>query len=324
MAATMENDRRLCELWLDALSAERGISDNTMSAYRSDLDKYLGWLAASDLSVLTAGSSEIIAFMTEIEEKGYAETSLRRLRSTVKSVHAFLATEGHRETNPTIDFARLPRIRKLPYVMSMKDVDLLLETAHARAFDANVGIRRQAGYARRAALLETMYASGMRVSEAVSLPSRYIKEDTRALIIEGKGKKERLVPLHARALEAILNWKRLAGALGITSAKWAFHSLQSGKNHITRGTAFTEIKETAAFAALPNHRKISPHVLRHAFATHLLSNGADLRSIQEMLGHADLGTTEIYTHVDMKRAQSMVVDLHPLGDKMRESLSSID
>lgn len=310
----MSGDQTLAELWLDALSAERGSSPNTLEAYRSDLEKYVGWLSSRKRSFRNATSDDAVSFIASLEDRGYAETSLRRIRSTVKSLHAFLAAEGHCETNPTIDFARLPKIRSIPHVMSMKDVDLLLEEAHRRALDLNVGVRRQAGYARRAALLETMYASGMRVSEAVSLPAKYIKPDVKALIIEGKGKKERLVPLNKTALAAILNWRKLASEIGIASSKWAFHSTRSGKTHLTRQTAFEEIKEAAVAAGLPNPSKISPHALRHAFATHLLSNGADLRSIQEMLGHADLGTTEIYTHVDMTRSKAMVFDLHPLGD----------
>lgn len=314
MMATIRNDRQLCELWLDALSAERGISTNTMSAYRSDLDKYLAWLASAKLTIPTASSSDVTDFLQSIDEKGYAEKSMRRIRSTVRSVHTFLSNEGYCEKNPTIDFARLKDIRSLPYVMSMTDVDQLLATAQRQAADTSVGPRRQAGYARRLALFETMYASGMRVSEAVSLPIKFIKPDARAIIIEGKGKKERLVPLHTRAVHAILEWKRLGKVIGITSAKWAFHSLNSGESHLSRQAAFNEVKETAAAAGLSNVSKISPHSLRHAFATHLLSNGADLRMIQEMLGHADLGTTEIYTHVDMTRTKSMVFDLHPLAE----------
>jgi integrase/recombinase XerD len=318
MAPTPGQDRLLCDLWLDAISAERGVSTNTLSAYGADLDKYTGWLAKETISIKAVTPSDIVRYITFLEDLGHKETSLRRMRSTVRQVHSFLAREGICEANPTVHFARLPKIKSLPYVMSMNDVDRLLEAAHELASDPQFGELRQAGYARRAALMETMYASGMRVSEAVSLPARFIKEDVKALVIKGKGDKERWVPLHPKAVEAILTWKRMARGLGFTDSKWAFHSLRNDGTHLSRRSAFDEIRETAATAGLANAKRISPHKLRHAFATHLLSNGADLRSIQEMLGHADLGTTEIYTHVDLTRAKAMVVDLHPLGDEFRD------
>lgn len=308
------DDVLLGELWFEALAAERGASSNTLAAYRSDLDKFVRWLAGRGLRISTAEPANVLEFLAHGEKRGYAEATLRRQRSVVKSLYSFLVAEGRCPRNPTADFGSLPKIKTLPFVLSIGDVDRLLAAAHRLAADGSVGLHRQAGYARRAALLETMYASGMRVSEAVSLPAKFIKPDARYLVVEGKGGKERLVPLHGRAIDAILNWKDLAKQIGIGSSRWVFHSIRSGESHLTRQASFQEIKQAAIDAGLPNPNKVSPHVLRHAFATHLLRNGADLRSIQEMLGHADLGTTEIYTHVDMTRAKAMVVDLHPLGD----------
>ena len=175
---------------------------------------------------------------------------------------------------------------------------------------------------RRAALFEVLYASGMRVSEAVNLPAKAIASGARSMIVTGKGGKDRLVPLHDRAIEAIAFWRRLAAAYGSQSEKWVFHSVRNGATALTRQSALAEIKEAAVAAGIPNPDRVSPHKLRHAFASHLLSNGANLREIQEMLGHADLGTTEIYLHTDMSRTAAMVRDLHPLNDRLPDPAAS--
>jgi integrase/recombinase XerD len=207
--------------------------------------------------------------------------------------------------------APMRRRQRLLTVLSIAEVDRLLIKAHALADDPSSGLFKQASYARRAALLETIYGSGMRVSEAVSLRARTACAKVSHLLIRGKGDKERIVPLHAKALDAILRWRRLAAEYGTHSGIWLFHSVRDGKKHLTTRAAELEIKDTAVAAGLSRADLVTPHGLRHAFATHLLANGADLRLIQSFLGHADFGTTEIYTHVEISRSKAMVMDLHP-------------
>ncbi|GJD66341.1 Tyrosine recombinase XerD [Methylobacterium frigidaeris] len=208
----------------------------------------------------------------------------------------------------------MKRPERLPFTPGIEVVHRLIETAHALAWDETVGLCRQAGYARRAASLETLYASGMRVSEAVTRPAEAVRRGTRMIHVRGKGGKDRLVALPGRAVEAIGWWRELAGRYGSRSDLWLFHRVSNGERHLTIDAALKEIKETAAAAGIPNASRWSPHKLRHSFATHLLQNGGDLRVIGELLGHADLGTTGVYTKVDLSRAQRMVWDLHPLSD----------
>jgi integrase/recombinase XerD len=252
-------------------------------------------------------------------DAGYAEATLAHRRSVVRGLHGFLVAEELSTSNPTRDLAPMKRSAPLPYTPTIEEVDQLLEAAHRQASDASVGLYRQAGYARRAALLEVLYASGMRVSEAVHLPSSAICSGARAITVAGKGGKERLVPLHERAVQAVSLWRGLAQEHGTASDSWLFHSVRDGSRPLTRQASLLEIKEAARAAGLRHPDRISPHKLRHAFATHLLRNGADLRVIQELLGHADLGSTEIYTHVDVSRAQAMVRDLHPMNDQQAET-----
>ncbi|TKB08697.1 MAG: integrase, partial [Mesorhizobium sp.] len=168
-------------------------------------------------------------------------------------------------------------------------------------------------YARRAALFEALYSSGMRITEAVRLPASVLANNGKMFNIRGKGDKERMVPLGSRAVEAMRLWRSLAAEYGVVSPKWLFHSVRDGSKPTSRSAAFRDVRETAEMAGLARPDEVSPHVLRHAFATHLLSNGADLRAIQTLLGHEDIGTTEIYTHVDQRRSIDMVIRLHPLG-----------
>jgi integrase/recombinase XerD len=181
-----------------------------------------------------------------------------------------------------------------------------------------VGLYRQAGYARRAALFETLYASGMRISEALSLPSDAAPPGTRMLLVRGKGDKQRLVPLHERAITAIVQWQKLAHAYsGGKPTQWLFHSVRNGSLVLTRQAALLEIKEAAVATGLARPERVSPHVLRHAFATPMHSGGTGLRVLQELLGHAGIETTQIYTHLDTSRLHHMVCDLHPLNEEER-------
>jgi len=320
MDPVIEN-RRLGMLWLDALSAEKGSSRNTLQAYEDGLLSYLTWLGDREMRLADVRPETVLDFIGDLDGRGYAEATVLHRRTVVRSLHRFLIAEGMAESDPTFRFEPMKRRQKLPFVLSIAEVDRLLETAHVLAADPSDGPGRQAGYARRAALFETLYASGMRISEAIALPAKAIKPGTRALTIRGKGNKDRLVPLHDRAVEAILNWRRLAKANGMVSEQWLFHSVRDGSKHLTRQAALKEIKSAALAAGLRSPEKVSPHVLRHAFATHMLSNGADLRVIQELLGHSDIGTTEIYTHVDTSRTARMVFDLHPLNEATAEEVA---
>jgi integrase/recombinase XerD len=220
--------------------------------------------------------------------------------------------------DPTATMTSMRRPRKLPFVLSIDETEALLETAHTLAADPSVGLYRQAGYARRAALFETLYASGMRIGEALSLPSDAARLGTRMLLVRGKGDKQRLVPLHARAIEAVAHWQGLAASYsGGVPSPWLFHPVRNGAKPLTRQAALLEIKEAAVAAGLPHPERVSPHVLRHAFATHLHANGTDLRVLQELLGHAGIETTQIYTHLDTSHLHHMVRDLHPLNDEQQ-------
>lgn len=307
-------NHRLAEMWLAAILSENGVSLGTADTYRDDLNDYLEWLNDRSLSLVDVRYENLVEYLGHLIGRGLEETTLAKKRSVVRSFHRFLLSEGYASADPSAQLEAMKRGRSLPHTISMEEVDRLLDTAHAKAADVSLSPFAQASHARRAALLETIYASGMRVSEAVSLTRAALADGARSIFIRGKGEKDRLVPIHARALSAIELWFRCAKAYGVTSEKWVFHSVRDGSRPLTRQASLAEIKQAALDANLRDPRKISPHKLRHAFATHLLANGADLRVIQEMLGHADLGTTELYTHVEDSRNRRMVLDLHPLGE----------
>jgi len=243
---------------------------------------------------------------------------MARRITVARGLHKFLIAEELGSCDPTNNLSTMRRPRKLPFVLSITETEALLETAHALAADPSVGLYRQAGYARRAALFETLYASGMRISEALSLPSDAAPPGTRMLLVRGKGDKQRLVPLHDRAIAAIAQWQKLASVYsGGKPSQWLFHSVRNGSKALTRQAGLLEIKEAAVAAGLSSPERVSPHVLRHAFATHMHSGGTDLRVLQELLGHAGIETTQIYTHLDTSRLHQMVRDLHPLNEEDR-------
>jgi integrase/recombinase XerD len=312
----MRANRRLAQLWLDALATELGASAGTLDTYTDDLTCYLAWLEDQDLGLDEVTLERVRDYIAHLDQRGYAGSTVARRITVVRGLHRFLIAEDLGATDPTATLSRMRRSRKLPFVLSIAETEALLETAHTLAADPSVGLYRQAGYARRAALFETLYASGMRISEALSLPSDAAPAGTRMLLVRGKGDKQRLVPLHARAIAAMAHWQRLAAAYsGGAPSPWLFHPVRSGAKPLTRQAALLEIKEAAVAAGLPSPERVSPHVLRHAFATHLHANGTDLRVLQELLGHAGIETTQIYTHLDTARLHQMVRDLHPLNEE---------
>ncbi len=315
----MRRNRRLAQLWLDALATEFGASAGTLDTYTDDLNCYLAWIEDHALGLSDVGLDRIRDYIAHLDQRGYAGSTLARRITVVRGLHRFLIAEDLGSSDPTATMTSMRRPRKLPFVLSIDETEALLETAHRLAAGPSVGLYRQASYARRAALFETLYASGMRISEALSLPSDAARPGTRMLLVRGKGDKQRLVPLHARAIEAVAHWQRLAAVYsGGAPSPWLFHSVRNGAKPLTRQAALLEIKEAAVAAGLPNPERVSPHVLRHAFATHMHANGTDLRVLQELLGHAGIETTQIYTHLDTSRLHQMVRDLHPLNEEQQD------
>jgi integrase/recombinase XerD len=293
----MDRNRRLGELWLDALISERGAADGTVEAYEDDLDCYLRFLAERSRDLADVSSDDIADYLAYLDDWGYARSTTEGRRAVIRALHRFLNSERIATHDPTSLIGPLPAQRPIPQVLSVTEVTQLLDSAHQLASDASFGLYRQAGYARRAALFETLYASGMRISEACRLPARAARTNNRHLLIKGNGDKERLVPLNETAIEAILRWRRLADEYGTSSGVWLFHSVKDGRKHLSSRASELEIKEAAAAAGLRRAELVTPNVLRHAFAAHILRNGADLRAIQALLGHEDLATTEIYIHL---------------------------
>ena len=299
-------------LFLDMLTAERGAAAHTIEAYRRDLSEFLAFLTAKGNTARTATPENLRAFLSGLARKGLAPTSRVRKLSAIRQFFRFLLAEGLRKDDPcsAIDSPRLPR--PLPKILSFAEVETLLDTAvHAGERAADGAARRRA--LRFYALLETLYATGLRVSELISLPRGVLTADDRVLTIKGKGGRERLVPLNDPARKA------LAAHFAVVEedesnvrpkSPWLFPS--SGGAHLTRQRFGQELKALAIAAGIEPAR-VSPHVLRHAFASHLLERGADLRTVQQLLGHADISTTQIYTHVIEERLRRLVEEHHPLA-----------
>lgn len=289
-------------------SAERGVAANTLDAYGRDLRDFAAFLAGRGLTVEAADGTAIRAYLAALARSGLSpRTSARRL-STLRRFHCFLLTEGVRPDDPCAVIDSPRQGRRLPKLLSEAEVDALLTAARRRAGPEGV---------RLVALLELLYATGLRVSELVGLPLTALQRDLTMVVVCGKGEKERMIPLTEPAQAAVAVYKTArghflpAGRPGGAGAKWLFPS-RSGEGHLTR-QRFAQMLKGLALEAGLDPGKVSPHVLRHAFATHLLDHGADLRSVQQMLGHADISTTQIYTHVLAERLKALVQDHHPLA-----------
>ncbi|APF36362.1 site-specific tyrosine recombinase XerD [Chelatococcus daeguensis] len=308
-------DDRLIALYLDMLAAERGASANTLAAYGRDLEDYTAFLAAAGTGLRSADAAMIRAYLQDVHTRGFKASSAARRLSAVRQLHKFLYAEGYRGDDPTGAIEGSKQGRPLPKVLSVAEVDRLIATAHEGIDDEKRPLRGRRRAARLACLLELIYATGLRVSELVSLPVAAARTKERFLLVKGKGGKERLVPLTGAARRAMRTWLDLAttGEAADRTSPWLFPA-DSESGHLTRQAFARELKDLAIAAGLDPAR-VSPHVLRHAFASHLLQNGADLRIVQELLGHADIATTQIYTHVLDERLKAMVRDLHPLADK---------
>ena len=305
------SNETLIELFLDMIAAERGASRNTLDAYRRDLADFSADLGRAGGSIAGADSDELRAHLGRLAKRGLAAASVARRLSAIRQLYRFLYSEGHRGDDPAAVIEGPKRGRSLPKVLSIQQVDDLL----AQARD---GVKAEAKSERlRAArlncLLEVLYATGLRVSELVALPEAAARRDQRMLVIRGKGGRERLVPLNDQAKRTMTDYLAMRAAAKLDKSKWLFPSFgESG--HLSRQHFARELKALAGAAGL-KASQVSPHVLRHAFASHLLQNGADLRVVQTLLGHADISTTQIYTHVLEERLKSLVRDLHPLAEK---------
>ncbi|NIJ38543.1 integrase/recombinase XerD [Sphingopyxis panaciterrae] len=290
------SDGALIDRFLEMMAAERGASRNTLAAYRRDLDQAAEWITGGLADADVAALRKLMA-----DYQSLAASSAARKLSALRQFFAFLLDEGERADNPALDIARPATQRPLPRILTHEDVERLF----AQAVEEAAGEVPPAAAVRMLLLLELLYGSGLRASELVSLPRRAMAGGREFLIVRGKGDKERLVPLSGRARDVLDRWTPLLA----DGSPWLF---PSGKAHISRVRLFQMLRGLAGRAGI-DPAAISPHVLRHAFATHLLEGGADLRALQLMLGHADIATTEIYTHVDSRRLVELVNKRHPLA-----------
>jgi integrase/recombinase XerD len=307
------SDDTLVELFLDMQAAERGAGENTLAAYRNDLDDLAAHLRAARKTVVNATTDDLRKFIASLAERGFKASSLARRLSAVRQLYRFLYAEGKRGDDPAAVLEGPKRARVLPKVLSIADVDGLLKQARANSENAKQPPAQRLRAARLLCLLEVVYATGLRVSELVTLPASAARRDQRMLVVRGKGGKERLVPLNNQAKRAMAEYLELRGEAGRDAkSKWLFPSFGE-RGHLTRQHFARELKSLGQACGIAPSR-LSPHVLRHAFASHLLHNGADLRVVQTLLGHADISTTQIYTHVLEDRLKTLVRDLHPLAD----------
>jgi integrase/recombinase XerD len=308
------SDEVLVELFLDMLAAERGAGENTLGAYRNDLADLSAHLRAAGRTIANAATDDLRDFIASLNERGFKASSLARRLSAVRQLYRFLYAEGKRADDPAAVLEGPKRARTLPKILSIAEVDALLKQATANATNDKQPTAQRLRAARLLCLLEVVYATGLRVSELVALPASAARRDQRMLVVRGKGGKERVVPLNNQAKRATASYLELRAAAAGRDAqsKWLFPSFGE-HGHLTRQHFARELKALGQACGIEPAR-LSPHVLRHAFASHLLHNGADLRVVQTLLGHADISTTQIYTHVLEERLKSLVRDLHPLAD----------
>ncbi len=313
------SDAKLIDLFLDMLAAEQGAGNNTLEAYRRDLADLSGFLAAQGQTFVVAETQVLRDYLADLDTRGFKSSSVARRLSAMRHLFRFLLNERVRGDDPAAILSGPKRGRGLPKVLSVADVDRLLTRAKILTEQAEASPQERFRALRLYCLLEVLYATGLRVSELVSLPLSAARSGARMIVVRGKGNKERLVPLNDTSRRAMADYLAAMEALkapkqkNASNSKWLFPSFgESG--HLTRQHFARDLKELAASAGLAP-RLVSPHVLRHAFASHLLHNGADLRIVQTLLGHTDISTTQIYTHVVEERLKSLVRDLHPLAEK---------
>ncbi|MCW1933808.1 site-specific tyrosine recombinase XerD [Pararhodobacter zhoushanensis] len=307
----LSDDNRQISTFLEAIAAENGAARNTLLAYGRDLAHAAEWLSGHGSALDSAGRDQIEGYLVSLDAEGLSRATRARRLSSLKQYYRFAYDEGWRTDNPVLRIDGPGRSQKLPGTLTEDEVSRLLDAARDHGRDA--GER-----ARNACLFELLYATGLRVSELVTLPQAALRGAPEMLMVRGKGNKDRLVPLSDPARASVAIWlahrdrdEDLARKKGVPPSRFLFPA-RGAEGHLSRVRFHTIVKQVAARAGLDPER-VSPHVLRHAFATHLLAGGADLRVIQTLLGHADLGTTEIYTHVLDERLRQLVMDHHPLA-----------
>ncbi|GAA6181952.1 site-specific tyrosine recombinase XerD [Shimia sp. NS0008-38b] len=303
--------RHWISTFLDAQAAELGASPNTQAAYARDLRDFGGWAERKSITFDSATQPDVEDYLLYCDAQGLAQSTRARRLSAIKQLYRFAFEEGWRTDNPAVQIKGPGRSKRLPKTLEVTDVDRLLDAARTSG-------RTQNDQLRNTCLMQLLYATGMRVTELVSLPVSAARGDPQMLLVQGKGGKERMVPLSPPARAALSVWLTCrdtaedeARAAGKPTSQFLFPS-RGKKGHLTRHRFYALIKELAVVAGV-SPAKVTPHTLRHAFATHLLANGADLRVIQTLLGHADVATTEIYTHVLDERLRELVITHHPLA-----------
>ncbi|HEX9211046.1 MAG TPA: site-specific tyrosine recombinase XerD [Bradyrhizobium sp.] len=317
--ASKPSDTKLTGLFLDMLAAEQGAGPNTLDAYRRDLTDFSEFLARTGHHFADAETQVLRDYLADLDTRGFKSSSVARRLSAMRHLFRFLLNERIRTEDPAAILSGPKRGRGLPKVLSIADVDRMLTRAKEMSDAAEASPSQRLRALRLYCLLEVLYATGLRVSELVALPRTAAKRDARMIVVRGKGDKERLVPLNEASRQAMADYLAATEAAkvdkksSLAASKWLFPSFgESG--HLTRQHFARDLKELAVASGL-QARLVSPHVLRHAFASHLLHNGADLRIVQTLLGHTDISTTQIYTHVVEERLKSLVRDLHPLAEK---------
>jgi integrase/recombinase XerD len=299
--------QRLIDRFLEMMAAERGASHNTLAAYRRDLEAY----AEGQSDLKAAGPDQIRLHLEALEAQGMARSSAARKLSAIRQFHRFLHGDGLAKDNPATAIDSPRAARPLPKMISQQDVNALAEAARARVKAAEGKQLLKA--LRLLSLIELLYATGLRVSELVGLTAQAASAERDFILVKGKGGRERLVPVSATARAALADYLAALRKSGLAGSKWLFPS-SGAAGHLTRQHFAIELKALGREAGL-DVAKLSPHVLRHGFASHLLEGGADLRAVQQMLGHADISTTQIYTHVQAERLREVVESHHPLAKK---------
>ena len=303
-------DSLLIEGFLEMMSAERGAALNTLEAYRRDLDDSLLFLAGKGTTLFSATSDDIRSAMQDLAERDFAASSQARHLSSLRQFYQFLYAENHRGDDPTGILDTPKRQRSLPKVLGADEVGHMLDLAEQ---EAQAEPPTASAAKRLHAMVETLYATGLRVSELVALPVTAARADRQYIMLKGKGGKERIVPLSGKSKIALAIWLKVRALdPSASNSPWLFPA-KSDTGYIARQVFARELKSLGSRAGISSNL-LSPHVMRHAFASHLLQNGADLRVVQELLGHADIATTQIYTHVLSERLQKLVEDHHPLAD----------
>lgn len=315
---TAPDDVQHIASFLEMMTAEKGAAANTLDAYRRDLADFTAFLERDGIPLIETDRADISRYLTALSHAGLKPASRARRLSAVRQLYKFLEADGVVDDNPAAGIEGPGKARALPKTLSVDEVDRLIDAAGC-AIEGESG-RDLVRAVRHHCLLEILYATGMRVSELVSLPRSVLKGDPRLLTIRGKGGRERLVPLNGKARAALDRYLALGSAPAdrvapMVATRFLFPS-RAEEGHLTRQRFAQDLKQTALAAGIDPER-VSPHVLRHAFASHLLDRGADLRSVQSLLGHADISTTEIYTHVLEERLKRLVAEHHPLAEDDR-------